>query len=179
MRLSPPADPRNLLPSRAHPEHRQTRKQLEKQHQIGLKEVGVLSLIGLTLAWNIENQVRKCEEKKQKGEEEQRKRDDQEHYQRENSYHDRAVDSRRSHRSPYRNRSSGRGDWDGIENYARGPRRQQSVGYRTNSRRDDQYRGEMPRHDPQDNRRYGSKYQYDDPRDLDLAGRGGSRRDSW
>ncbi|TGJ82544.1 hypothetical protein E0Z10_g6225 [Xylaria hypoxylon] len=178
MRLPHSADPRGLLPSRAHPEHRKTRKDLEKEHQIGFAEVGVLSLIGLTLAWNIENQVRKCEERKDKEEEGQKKREDRENHRRENGYHDRTADLRRNQRSPESSRSSNRGDRDASESYARDPRRRQSVDHRAESRRDDRYRSQTRRYEPRDNHRYGSQSQYHDPRDLDLAGRGRSRRDS-
>ncbi|KAI0397796.1 hypothetical protein F5Y17DRAFT_454681 [Xylariaceae sp. FL0594] len=80
MKLSPPS-PRDYLPSRAHPEHRKHRKQLEKEHPFGFKEFAVLGLIGLTLAWDIEKQVEKREQRKDKererkegGEDETRRR---------------------------------------------------------------------------------------------------------
>ncbi|KAH8681482.1 hypothetical protein BX600DRAFT_446666 [Xylariales sp. PMI_506] len=61
-----PPDPRKMLPSRADPEHRGRRKELEKKHGYGYVEPLVLGMIGITLAWNIENQVRKAEERKEK-----------------------------------------------------------------------------------------------------------------
>ncbi|ROW09470.1 hypothetical protein VMCG_02444 [Cytospora schulzeri] len=78
-----PPDPR---PSRAHPEHRATRKQLEKEHGYGWVPPVILGLVGLTLAFDVAKDVEKAEEKhKQReqqqqqqqegeGEEEQRKR---------------------------------------------------------------------------------------------------------
>ncbi|KAI8948920.1 hypothetical protein F4801DRAFT_580958 [Xylaria longipes] len=73
-----PVDPRRLLPSHAEPKERHRRKQLEKEHAVGLKEVAVLGLIGLTLAWDIDKQVRKKEEQKEKEEAEQKKREERE-----------------------------------------------------------------------------------------------------
>ncbi|GAW19943.1 hypothetical protein ANO14919_094360 [Xylariales sp. No.14919] len=174
MRLSPPTDPRNLLPSRAHPEQRHNRKQLEKQYQIGLTEVGVLGLIGLTLAWNIEHQVQKCEQRKDKEEAEQKKREGRERHQRGNAYYDATTDPRRNHRAPDSSRSSKRSDWDVSESSSRDRRRRQSVGYRADSNC-----SHMPRHSLHDDRRYGNQYQYNDPRDTDLAGRRRSHLDSW
>ncbi|KAI1478407.1 hypothetical protein F4774DRAFT_166442 [Daldinia eschscholtzii] len=60
-----PVNPRNYMPSRAHPEHRSHRKQLEKEHPFTWKEPLVLGLIGIGLAWNIEKQVQKREERKE------------------------------------------------------------------------------------------------------------------
>ncbi|KAJ2966254.1 hypothetical protein NUW58_g10706 [Xylaria curta] len=78
-----PVDPRNLLPSRADPVQRKARKQLEKEHAVGLTEVAVLGLIGLTLAWDIDKQVKKREEKKDKEEAEKKKREERERWRRE------------------------------------------------------------------------------------------------
>ncbi|KAI1425411.1 hypothetical protein F5Y12DRAFT_374502 [Xylaria sp. FL1777] len=186
MRLSPSADPRNLLPSRAHPEHRQTRKQLEKEHPFSFAQVATLGLIGLTLAWDIEKQVKKREERNDKEEAERTKRDDRDRDRdscrgrgrREKEYHDRSPDSRRGHRAPERSRTGRKDDRGASESYARDPRRLQSLDYRGDTRRDfDGYRVQMPRHDIRDTYRYGS--QYGDPRGLDLDGRRRSRRDSW
>jgi hypothetical protein len=68
-----PPDPRTVLPSRANPEHRSLRKELEKKHGYGYTEPLVLTMLGIGLMWNIEHQVRKHEERKD--EEEERERD--------------------------------------------------------------------------------------------------------
>ncbi|KAH8889823.1 hypothetical protein GQ53DRAFT_748056 [Thozetella sp. PMI_491] len=67
-----PYDPR---PSKAHPEHRSLRKKMEKEHPFNWLPIGVLALMGVSLAMNIEKDVKKCEEKKEKQREE---RDDDE-----------------------------------------------------------------------------------------------------
>ncbi|CAJ2501964.1 Uu.00g048170.m01.CDS01 [Anthostomella pinea] len=82
MPLSPP-DPRKYLPSRAHPDHRSQRKELEKKHPFGYTEPILLGLLGLGLAWNIEHQVKHHEERKDKEEEERLKREDRERRRRE------------------------------------------------------------------------------------------------
>jgi len=67
-----PPDPR---PSKAHPEHRAVRKELEKKHG-GYEWVPVagLALTGLILAINVEKDVDKCEKKKEKQEKGQEQR---------------------------------------------------------------------------------------------------------
>ncbi|KAJ9162163.1 hypothetical protein NKR19_g1479, partial [Coniochaeta hoffmannii] len=57
-----PPDPR---PSKAHPEHRARRKELEKKHG-GYEWVPYLglALTGLVLAFNVEKDVEKCERRK-------------------------------------------------------------------------------------------------------------------
>ncbi|KAI1804144.1 hypothetical protein F4811DRAFT_521709 [Daldinia bambusicola] len=72
-----PVNPRNYLPSRAHPEHRSRRKQLEKEHPFTWKEPLVLGLIGIGLAWNIEKQVQKHEERKEREEQQQQQQQQQ------------------------------------------------------------------------------------------------------
>ncbi|KAJ1331591.1 hypothetical protein MN608_05051 [Microdochium nivale] len=57
-------DPRVLLPSKADPEHRSLRKELEKNHGLGYKEPLVLGLIAMGLVWNMDQQVKKYEERK-------------------------------------------------------------------------------------------------------------------
>ncbi|ROW15229.1 hypothetical protein VPNG_02908 [Cytospora leucostoma] len=68
-----PPDPR---PSRAHPEHRAHRKQLEKEHGYGWVPPVVLGLLGITLAFDVTKDVEKTEErhKREDAEEEERKR---------------------------------------------------------------------------------------------------------
>lgn len=51
-RFSPP-NPRNALPSRADTEARKLRKDLEKEHSYGYKEPILLTLLGITLFWNV------------------------------------------------------------------------------------------------------------------------------
>lgn len=63
-----PLDPR---PSRAHPEHRATRKQLEKENGYGWVPPVILGLVGLTLAFDVSKDVEKAEEKHKKREEEE------------------------------------------------------------------------------------------------------------
>lgn len=67
VKFSPP-NPRDLLPSNADQEARKVRKELEKEHSYGYKEPILLGLIGLTLFWNMEKQVAKHEERKDKEE---------------------------------------------------------------------------------------------------------------
>ncbi|KAK5629840.1 hypothetical protein RRF57_005555 [Xylaria bambusicola] len=179
MKLSPPPDPRNLLPSRAHPEHRKLRKQLEKEHPFGFTEIVTLGLIGLTLAWDIDKQAQKCAEKKGKEDAEggMAKRDERDHRRRDRAYHGRKPESRRDHRGSERSRSSKRGGWGASERYDYDPGRRQSVGYHDDPRHDDGYRGYRPRYDPRDDYRY--ERQYKDPRGSDSGGRRRSRRDSW
>ncbi|KAH8159738.1 hypothetical protein CIB48_g8507 [Xylaria polymorpha] len=172
-----PVDPRRLFPSRADPEHRQRRKELEKEHSVGLKEVAVLGLIGLTLVWDIDKQVRKKEEQKEKEEAEQKKQEEREHHRREKASHDGTFDHRRDHVSSDGSRKSERGDQRTSGSYARDPRRRQSVDHRANTRYDDRYRDRTPRYNSRDYRQHDSPY--DDMRDSDQAGRRRSRRDSW
>ncbi|KAI0852706.1 hypothetical protein F5Y00DRAFT_178566 [Daldinia vernicosa] len=70
-----PVNPRNYMPSRADPEHRSRRKELEKEHPFTWKEPLVLGMIGIGLAWNIEKQVQKREERKEREEQQQQGRD--------------------------------------------------------------------------------------------------------
>lgn len=56
-----PLDPR---PSKAHPEERARRKQLEKEHGYGWVPPVVLGLLGLTLAYDVTRDVEKCEKRK-------------------------------------------------------------------------------------------------------------------
>ena len=181
MRIKSPPDPRNLLPSRADPEHRKYRKELEKEHPFGFTEIATLGLIGLTLAWDIDKQVQKCAEKKGKedAEGEQAKRDERGRRQRDKEYHDRTPDRRRDHRGSESSRSSRKGDLGASERYGNDPRRRQSLSYRDDTRRDDGYRDYKPRYDPRDHDDYRSGSRYDDRRGSEPASRRRSRRDSW
>ncbi|KAI2465502.1 hypothetical protein F4781DRAFT_23855 [Annulohypoxylon bovei var. microspora] len=69
-----PANPRNYMPSRAHPEHRSARKELEKEHPFDWTGPIVLGMLGIGLAWDIEKQVKKREERKDKEEQEREDR---------------------------------------------------------------------------------------------------------
>ncbi|KAI0117204.1 hypothetical protein F4814DRAFT_279574 [Daldinia grandis] len=88
-----PVNPRNYMPSRAHPEHRSRRKELEKEHPFTWKEPLVLGMIGIGLAWNIEKQVQKREERKER--EEQQGRDNSNSNSNSNSNNDRHRRRRR------------------------------------------------------------------------------------
>ncbi|KAI1734505.1 hypothetical protein F4680DRAFT_438095 [Xylaria scruposa] len=174
-----PVDPRRLLPSRAEPQERKRRKELEKEAAVGLTEVAVLGLIGLTLAWDIDKQVHKKEEQKEKEEAEQRKREERERRRREKAFHDGTFDPRRNYMvsSDGGSRRSERDDRSASGSYARDPRRRQSVDYRADPRYDDRYRDRTPRYDPRAYHRYDRPYE--EMRDYDLAERGRSRRDSF
>ncbi|PSR76544.1 hypothetical protein BD289DRAFT_172418 [Coniella lustricola] len=56
-----PPDPR---PSKAHPEHRRRRKELEKEHNYEWVPPIILGLLGITLAYDVTKDVAKLEEKK-------------------------------------------------------------------------------------------------------------------
>ncbi|KAI1757065.1 hypothetical protein F4782DRAFT_481119 [Xylaria castorea] len=173
-----PVDPRRLFPSRAEPQERKRRKELEKEHAVGLTEVAVLGLIGLTLAWDIDKQVHKKEERKEKEGAEQRKREEREGRRREKASHDGTFDHRRNYiSSDGGSRRSERDDRGASGSYAHDPRRRQSVDYRADPRYDDRYRDRTPRYEPRAYRRYDGPYE--EMRDLDLAERGRNRRDSF
>jgi len=57
-------DPRS---SKAHPEHRSQRKQWEKQHSYAFEWMSwvALALTGVAVAFDIEKDVRRCEERKE------------------------------------------------------------------------------------------------------------------
>ncbi|KAI8635308.1 hypothetical protein F5Y19DRAFT_469176 [Xylariaceae sp. FL1651] len=170
-------DPRKFLPSRAHPEHRAYRKQLEKEHPFGFTQMAVLGMLGLTLAWDIEKQVQKHEERKDKEEAEQKKREDRERRRREKAIRNGTWDPRREHMGSGTSQpsiergSSSRGG--APRGYTPDPRRRQSVDYRANPRYEDRYPDARPRYEP----RYDPRY--DDLNDLDRTERGRGRRDSW
>ncbi|KAI1818323.1 hypothetical protein GGS20DRAFT_284650 [Poronia punctata] len=175
MRLSPP-DPRDFFPSRADPESRKHRKELEKEHAFGLKEVAVLGLIGLTLAWDMDKQVRKREERKDKEEAEQQRRRERRGRGRGRGRGQSGPSSSNPRRDTQTRDNSSSGK------YTSDPRRRQSVDHHASTRYDDRY------DDDDDGRRYkgpaSRRYdaydgQYNVSRDLDRAERGRSRRDSW
>ncbi|KAI1130716.1 hypothetical protein F5Y10DRAFT_107184 [Nemania abortiva] len=150
---------RNYLPSRADPDHRQMRKELEKKHSIGYKQVVVLGLLGVKLAWNIEQQVKKHEEKRDREEAEQRRRHDQERQRRERAFHERRFDPRRDYSKPDDSTRAQRGSWTTSENYSRETRRYHSPDYRVKSRHsEDQPRDERRRYHSQDSRQHDGPY---------------------
>lgn len=69
-----PIDPR---PSRADPEARRIRKEMEKEHSYEWVPPIVLGLIGITLAWDVSQDVSKCEERKEKEEKERESKDEE------------------------------------------------------------------------------------------------------
>ncbi|KAI1344963.1 hypothetical protein F5Y15DRAFT_12960 [Xylariaceae sp. FL0016] len=183
-----PPDPRNLLPSRAHPEHRAVRKNLEKEHHFGYTEPILLGMLGLTLAFNIEDSVRKHEERKDKEEEERTKREDRERRRRERAIRNGTWDPRRRASVSNGDRPSDHGGSDrGSSRDTRDNRdsRHRSVDRRgppprTNDRYYPENRGpDGP--EPRYNERYPyERYdpRYDDRRDVGSS-RGSRRRDSF
>ncbi|KAI1487740.1 hypothetical protein F5X96DRAFT_126138 [Biscogniauxia mediterranea] len=188
-----PADPRKYMPSRADPEHRSRRKQIEKDHPFGWQAPVILGMLGVGLAWNIEKEVQKHEERKDKEKQDQRKREDREHRRRERGTRGRSYEPRRETRSQSqsqsqtqnRNQSQGgshisrahgqylasRDLQDGREG-----ERHQSVGYERDPRYDDRYYEH--RYEPRYVDRYADRYNDEDDRDRIPRGRR-SRRDSF
>lgn len=167
------------MPSKAHPEHRSYRKELEKQHPFGWTEPLVLGMLGIGLAWNIEKQVHKHEERKDKEEQEQKEREERRRRRREQQIRNGTFDPRaqdggsqssRGRRSSRAGGSGGNGNGNGSE---RGS--DQSVARDTvdlqkdrRSRRDrvqsvDMGRHENPRYIEDD--RYYEQMRYDRRRD--------------
>ncbi|KAK6819668.1 hypothetical protein PG987_016151 [Apiospora arundinis] len=184
-----PVDPRNLLPSRADPEHRSRRKELEKQHGYGYTEPLILAAIGIGLVWNIDNQVRKHEERKdeaEKAEEERRER------RRKRELEQYGGEQSRGRQHPIRRRGGGGGgDWDdrrrgrdeGSDSRSR-PRGRDSSRYaggRADDARDDprklDYRYEEYRGYRDDYKDFHNDYRYEDRRAGSV--RRSSRRDSF
>ncbi|KAI1143006.1 hypothetical protein F5Y05DRAFT_139072 [Hypoxylon sp. FL0543] len=192
-----PVDPREYLPSRAHPEHRSRRKELEKEHPFGWKEPLVLGLLGLTLAWNIEKQVQKHEERKDKEEQEGKDQEDRPRRRREQQIRNGTFDPRnqdrdsesgsRHEKDTRRRRAGGEGSDHGSDRSVARDTVALERGRR--SRRDrvrsvDVGRRESPRYiedDPYyEQYRYDSRRYDDDRRDLDRDYYNRrSRRDSW
>lgn len=133
-----PPDPR---PSKAHPEHRKRRKELEEKHG-GYEWVPYLglALTGLVLAFNVEKDVAKCEKRKEKQEKEGEPRTG------ESSRGGEIPRGGESSRRGYRGESSRRGDrvessrrdgGDGDRGAARERRRSLDRDYERERRRDD------------------------------------------
>ncbi|KAK2613492.1 hypothetical protein N8I77_000404 [Diaporthe amygdali] len=99
-----PPDPR---PSKAHPEMRARRKQLEKEHGYGWVPPVVLGLLGLTLAYDVTKDVEKYENMKHDGEQKGGDDNDGEEARRRRRQRRREELRSRSHR-----RHGGRGEYD-------------------------------------------------------------------
>ena len=101
-----PPDPR---PSKAHPQHREARKQIEKKYSDGFEWIPwlALALTGAAVAFDIEKDVRKCEEKKERKEREREREKERER--RGSSAYDRHDrHDWRDSRDPYREGRRGR-----------------------------------------------------------------------
>ncbi|KAK8090695.1 hypothetical protein PG994_000200 [Apiospora phragmitis] len=198
-------DPRDLLPSRADPEHRSHRKELEKQHGYGYTEPLILAAIGIGLVWNIDNQVRKHEERKDEAERAEEERRERRRKRERDQYEPRSDgsggprsgsrydDPSQQGRSRDRRRGGGGGDWDdrgrddGSRNgsrssASRGPRRDSSRydGGRPDIRDDPRrldYRYEEYRGFRDDYKNFRNDYRYEDRRAGSV--RRSSRRDSF
>ncbi|KAI1409085.1 hypothetical protein F5Y13DRAFT_170638 [Hypoxylon sp. FL1857] len=189
-----PVDPRGYLPSRAHPEHRSRRKELEKEHPFGWKEPLVLGLLGIGLAWNIEKQVQKHEERKEREEHEGKEREERRRHRREQQIRNGTFDPRNQDRD---SRSESRSNRDRRSGHPRGGSDRGSDrsmardtvdlerdhrSHRNRVQSLDMSRRENPRYiedDPYyEQYRYDRRYDDDDRRDREYHG-GRSRRDSW
>lgn len=120
-------DPR---PSRAHPEHRKLRKELEKEHGYGWVPPMLLALLGVTLAFDITKDVEKHEQrhKQEEEEEKERKRRRREREIRYGSHRPRRSDSEDEEGQD----DDGNGDYDGRDG-ARDRRRWDRQGWRDES----------------------------------------------
>ncbi|KAI2618864.1 hypothetical protein GGR54DRAFT_640404 [Hypoxylon sp. NC1633] len=200
-----PVDPRGYLPSRAHPEHRSARKELEKEHPFGWTEPLLLGMLGVGLVWNIEKQVQKHEERKDREEQQGKEREERRRRKREQQIRNGTFDPSGRNKSRDNERDGGssrasasdRGaarDTVDLEKGRRSRRdRVQSVdmGPRDDPRYIEEGRYyEQSRYDRRHDDRYDDRYddrhdgdRYDDDRRVrDRAPstrRGRSRRDSW
>ncbi|KAK6948562.1 hypothetical protein Daesc_010332 [Daldinia eschscholtzii] len=202
-----PVNPRNYMPSRAHPEHRSHRKQLEKEHPFTWKEPLVLGLIGIGLAWNIEKQVQKREERKEQEGRDNNNSNNERRRRREQNCQDSSYEPSSNSNESRRSRSTRGGEerWSsrprgggggGSSDYSVGRDTVDLERTRRSRRRDrvqsvDMGRYEDPRYIDDDDEyyeqsRYDRGYYDDSPkdsdrdRDRDWEHRGRrSRRDSW
>ncbi|KAK8051457.1 hypothetical protein PG993_002842 [Apiospora rasikravindrae] len=194
----PVPDPRELLPSRADPEHRSRRKELEKQHGYGYTEPLILAAIGIGLVWNIDNQVRKHEERKDEAERKEEERRERRRKRERDQYEPRggprsgsryddsqegSRDRRRGDDWDDRGRRDGGGSGGGSRSStSRRPPRDSSrydggrPDFRDDPRRLD-YRYEEYRGFRDDYKNFRNDYRYEDRRDGSV--RRSSRRDSF
>ena len=156
-----PFDPR---PSQAHPKERANRKQMEKENSgFNWLPIGVLALLGVTLAMDVEKDVKKCEKRKEEkeggsadgGDDDRRgEKGDQRrrhHPQRE----------RREKRDPRRGRSAdGGGDRDGNRDRDGGRDR----GYGRDASRFGDWESDRRSYDGRRAYGYDSDYEYRRPR---------------
>lgn len=184
VRLTPP-DPRKLLPSRADPEHRGRRKELEKKHGYGYTEPLLLAMLGVGLVWNIENQVKKHEERKEGEEKEEKERDERQRKKREHQIRSGTWDPERRDRG--RDRAGSRSEKAGRDSRSRHPEgdRGSRSRYRDDYDRDGvpvppqvlEYRAQEYRGYRDQYRDYHPDARYEDRRDGSV--RRSSRRDSF
>ncbi|KAI1461958.1 hypothetical protein F4805DRAFT_189315 [Annulohypoxylon moriforme] len=187
------ANPRNYMPSRAHPEHRSARKELEKEHPFDWTGPLVLGMLGIGLAWDIEKQVKKREERKDREEQENKEREERRRRRREQQIRNGTFDPDDQDRDSYsqsrdrRSSHAGRSDRGSDRSVAkdtvdleRGRRSHRDRGRSVGSNRredpryieDDSYY-EQSRYDrgyEEDQRSHNYNYNYQGGR---------SRRDSW
>ncbi|KAI4603745.1 hypothetical protein KJ359_003565 [Pestalotiopsis sp. 9143b] len=177
-RFAPP-DPRKVLPSRADPEHRSRRKELEKEHGYGYTEPLILAALGIGLIWNIEQQVEKREKRKDEEEQKEKEREERRKQRRENQIRagtwqpgdersDRGSSSRYNDYDYSRDGSSRRG----RDEYRDEPRQSHRDDPRRADYRDYEYRGYRDQYND-----YRNDTRYEDRRDGSL--RRSSRRDSF
>ncbi|KAK8028676.1 hypothetical protein PG991_005732 [Apiospora marii] len=192
-----PVDPRDLLPSRADPEHRSHRKELEKQHGYGYTEPLILAAIGIGLMRKHEERKDEAERAAEERRERRRKRELAQYEHRGGGPRSgsRYDDSQQSDRSRDRCRGDWDRDWDAARgrdggrrnessrgSTSRGPRRDSSryeddgPTYKDDPRRLD-YRYEEYRGFHDDYKNYRNDYRYEDRRDGSV--RRSSRRDSF
>ncbi|KAI0890442.1 uncharacterized protein GGS22DRAFT_13639 [Annulohypoxylon maeteangense] len=184
------ANPRAYLPSRAHPEHRSARKELEKEHPFDWTGPLVLGMIGIGLAWDIEKQVKKREERKEREGQESNEKDERRRRRREqqirngtfdpdaqdnDSYSQSSRDRRSSH-AGRSDRGSDRSVAKDTVDLEKGRRSRRDRGRSVDRREDPRYIEddlyyEQSRYD----RGYDDSQKYQDY--YDHGGR--SRRDSW
>lgn len=157
------------------------RKELEKKHGYGYKEPLILAMLGVGLVWNIENQVRKHEERKEEAKDKEQEEEERQRRRRHEKVRSGTWDPRLEQQS--RERRSDRSDHSGTRDssHYRGDGRE-----RRDSRRPrPEYRDEEARdYRELEYRGYRDQYRdfhndrrYEDRRDGSV--RRSSRRDSF
>ncbi|KAI1852437.1 hypothetical protein JX266_002615 [Neoarthrinium moseri] len=171
-----PPDPRKVLPSRADPEHRSKRKELEKKHGYGYTEPLVLAMLGVGLVWNIENQVSKHEKRKEEEEEREKQREERRRRRRDDHGRSSTWDVRDGDRSDRSDRGSSRYDY--RDDHRDDPR---DYKYDTRDHRDEprrlEFRDQEYRRYRDEYKDYRNDYRYADRRDGSV--RRSNRRDSF